>query len=162
MLTPADLQAFMHRHDMVGEVLILDTPTPTVEAAAAAVGTHLENIVKSVLFTIGSRRVLAVTCGTKPIERRAIAARYGVGRKRVKLAPPETVLAVTGYPVGTVPPFGHLTHLETLIDPRVLEQEQVFAGGGGYNALVRLDPADIQRISRGQVLDLHTRPREVS
>jgi prolyl-tRNA editing enzyme YbaK/EbsC (Cys-tRNA(Pro) deacylase) len=148
----------MRRHAVTGEILILDTPTPTVEAAAAAVGTRVENIVKSVLFTIDERRVLAITSGTQPIERRAIAALYEVGRKRVKLAPPETVLAATGYPVGTVPPFGHPAPLETLIDPRVLEQTQVYAGGGDHNALVRLDPADILRLSSGQVLDLHTRP----
>jgi len=160
MLTPADLQVFMHQHTVAGEILILDTPTPTVEAAAAAVGTRVENIVKSVLFTIDERRVLAVTCGTDPIERRAIAILYGVGRKRVKLAPPEIVLQASGYPVGTVPPFGHPAPLETLIDPRVLEQAQVYAGGGDHNALVRLDPAEILRISGGQVLDLHARPRE--
>ena len=158
MLTPDELQTFMERHAVAGEILILDTPTPTVEAAAAAVGVQVESIVKSVLFTIYKRRVLAITCGTEPIERRAIAALYGVGRKRVKLAPPETVLAASGYPVGTVPPFGHPAPLETLIDPRVLEQDQVYAGGGDHNALVRLDPAEILRISGGQVLDLHTSP----
>lgn len=160
MLTPIDLQAFMGHHAVAGEILILDTPTPTVEAAAAAVGTKVENIVKSVLFTIDERQVLAVTCGTDPIERRAIAALYGVGRKRVKLAPPETVLHASGYPVGTVPPFGHPAPLETLIDPRVLDQNQIYAGGGDHNALVRLDPAEILRISGGRVLDLHALPKE--
>lgn len=158
MLTPADLQSFMGSHAVAGEILILDTPTPTVEAAAAAVGTFVENIVKSVLFTIDDCRVLAVTCGTEPIERRAIAALYGVGRKRVKLAPRETVLQACGYPVGTVPPFGHPAPLETLIDPRVLEQGQVYAGGGGHNVLVRLDPVEILRISGGQVVNLHVKP----
>ncbi len=160
ILTPADLKAFMRRHAVPGEILVLAVPTPTVEAAAAAVDAQVENIVKSVLFTIDGRQVLAITCGTEPIERRAIAARYGVGRKRVKLAPPEIVLATTGYPVGTVPPFGHPVQLETLIYPRVLAQTQVYAGGGGHNALVRLDPAEILRISGGLVLDLHARPEE--
>lgn len=158
MLTPTDLQSYMDRHDISGQILFLDVPTPTVEAAAAAVGTQPDKIVKSVLFTIGDRRVLAITSGTEPIERRAIAAHYGVGRKRVKLASAETVLAATGYPVGTVPPFGHLSPLETLIDPRVLIPPLVYAGGGDHNALVRLHPQDILRQTQGETLDLHSWP----
>jgi prolyl-tRNA editing enzyme YbaK/EbsC (Cys-tRNA(Pro) deacylase) len=104
------------------------------------------------------RSSLSITRGTRFIEQRAIAARFGVGRKRVKLAPPEVVLAVTGYPVGTVPPFGHQNPLQVLIDPAVLELDEVYAGGGDHNAMVRLDPQDILRINQAEILDLHTRP----
>ena len=92
------------------------------------------------------------------IEQRAIAARFGIGRKRVKLAPPETVLAVSGYPVGTVPPFGHKTPIQSLIDLQVLEMDEIYAGGGANNALVRLHPEDILRITHADILDLHNRP----
>ena len=159
MLTPADLDAFMERSDISGEIIFLDQPTPTVETAAQALGTDPEHIVKSVLFNIGDKSVLAITRGTRFIEQRAVAARFGVGRKRVKLAPPEVVLAVTGYPVGTVPPFGHRDPLQVLVDPSVLEVDEVYAGGGDHNAMVRVDPQDILRINQAEVLDLHTRPK---
>lgn len=158
MLKPADLQAFMDVNDIPGEIVFLDVPTPTVEAAAQAVGTNPSQIVKSVLFTTHQTHVLAIASGTLLIEQRAIAAHFGVGRKRVKLAPPETVLAVSGYPVGTVPPFGHKTPVQCLIDPLVFEMDVVYAGGGAYNALVRLHPKDILRITQAEVLDLHNRP----
>jgi prolyl-tRNA editing enzyme YbaK/EbsC (Cys-tRNA(Pro) deacylase) len=158
MLTPADLDTFMERAEISGQIIFLDDPTPTVETAAQALGTQPEHIVKSVLFTIDSESVLAITRGTRFIEQRAIAAHFGVGRKRVKLAPPEVVLAVTGYPVGTVPPFGHKNPLQVLIDPGVLELGEVYAGGGDHNAMLRLDPQDILRINHAEILDLHARP----
>ena len=158
MLKPADLQAFMDVNDIPGEIIFLDVPTPTVEAAAQAIGTSPSQIVKSVLFTTHQAYVLAIASGTLLIEQRAIAAHFSVGRKRVKLAPPETVLAVSGYPVGTVPPFGHKTPVQCLIDPLVFEMEVVYAGGGADNALVRLHPRDILRITQAEVLDLHNRP----
>jgi prolyl-tRNA editing enzyme YbaK/EbsC (Cys-tRNA(Pro) deacylase) len=154
MLTPTDLQSFMDQNAIPGEIIFLDKPTPTVETAAQALGTSPEHIVKSVLFTIGDERVLAIARGTQHIEQRAIAARFGVGRKRVKLAQADTVLAVTGYPVGTVPPFGHKLPMQILIDPGVFEVPEIYAGGGAHNAMVRLNPHDIQRTTQAEVMGL--------
>jgi len=158
MLTPSDLQTFMDENDIPGEIVFLNTPTPTVETAAQAVGTDLEHIVKSVLFSFNEGHALAIASGLGLIDRRAIAYHYGIGRKRVKLSPPEIVLAVTGYPIGTVPPFGHRNPVNTLLDYRVLEMNVVYAGGGAHNTLVRLDPVEILRITGAEVMDLHNPP----
>jgi Cys-tRNA(Pro) deacylase len=156
ILTSTDLQTFMDQNGIPGEIIFLETDTPTVESAAQALGTDPEHIVKSVLFTIGDERVLAITTGTQFIEQRSIAERFEVGRKRVKLAPADVVLAVSGYPVGTVPPFGHKRPIPTLIDRRVLDVPEVYAGGGAHNAMVRLHPEDILRITQAEVLDLYS------
>ena len=150
----SDLQTFMTQHGIHGEILHLDTPTPTVETAAHAVGTHPDQIVKSVLFLINGEPVLAIACGTARIDRRVIAAQYKVGRKKVKLADPETVFQTTGYPAGAVPPFGYHHPLPTLLDPRVLDNNQVYAGAGQENALARLSPEDILRTTQADVVDL--------
>jgi prolyl-tRNA editing enzyme YbaK/EbsC (Cys-tRNA(Pro) deacylase) len=94
------------------------------------------------------------------VDRRVIAARYGVSRRKVELADAETVLAVTGYQIGAVPPLGHRKPLPALMDQRVLDQTQVYGGGGEGNALVRLDPADIQKHIQAEVMDLHTPPKK--
>ncbi len=148
----------MDQREIPGEILILDAPTPTVEAAAQAMGVQPRQIVKSVLFTVHDEGVLTISCGDQLIERRVIAALFGVSRKRVKLAPPDVVLNLTGFAVGTVPPFGHRTQLRTLLDPRVLALDEIFAGGGTHHALVRLNPQDIAKITQAEIIDLHTRP----
>lgn len=157
-LGPTDLEAYMQENDIPGEILHLDVPTPTVAAAAQAVGTQPERIVKSILFLVAGLPVLAITCGQIYVDRRALAGVYSVGRKKVKLANPETVLKETGFEVGAMPPFGHRDPLPTWIDERVLEQPEVFAGGGAENALVRLAPADIVHVTQARVLDLLTAP----
>lgn len=159
MLTPNDLLKFMEKNTIAGEILFLDAPTPTVEAAAMALNTQPNRIAKSVLFTLPEGTVLAITCGTSLIEQRALASAFGVGRKKVKLADPKTVLQMTGYPVGTVPPFGHPQPLRTVIDPRVLEHALIYAGGGEHNAMLRLDNSqDIVRVSDATILNLHDLP----
>ena len=164
-LGPLDLQSFMATHLIPGEILHLSVPTPTVETAAQAVGVRAEQIVKSILFLVNDASaaqafmpVLAIACGTAHVERRAIAARYGVGRKRVKLASPEEVLAISGYEVGAMPPFGHRQPLPTLLDCRVLDLPEAYAGGGAENALVRLDPHEIARVTAAEVMDLISMP----
>jgi prolyl-tRNA editing enzyme YbaK/EbsC (Cys-tRNA(Pro) deacylase) len=159
-LGPTHLADFMRANDIPGEILHLDVPTPTVETAAAAAGSEPDNIVKSLLFYVGEGSVLAITCGPAHIERRAIAAHFQVGRKKVKLADPQTVLKETGYQVGAMPPFGHYSPLPTLIDKRVLEKEQVYAGGGSEQTLLRIAPETILAVTQAQVLDLLVPPKQ--
>lgn len=150
-----DLQAFLQARGIPGEILHLEVPTPTVESAAVAVGAAPEQIIKSILFLVDGRPVLAVACGTSAIDQKAIAQYFGVGRKRVKLAPPEQVLETSGYEVGAMPPFGHRQPLSTLIDVQVLELSQAYAGGGAENALLHLNPRNIQLATGAVILKLH-------
>ena len=149
-----ELTEYMHSHNILGEILHLDVPTPTVETAAQAVSVKLEQIIKSILFMVDGQPVLVIACGKSTIDRRAIADLYGVGKKRVKLATPEMVLEISGYEVGAMPPFGHRIPLSTLIDRNVLDVPEAYAGGGAENALVRLNPQDILRATGARVLDL--------
>ena len=148
----------MRQHAIPGEILHLDAPTPTVETAARVMGVQEDQIVKTLLFLINQKPLAAVTCGTARVDRRAIAARFEVGRKRVKLASPTQVLEITGYPAGALPPFGHLHPVPTLLDRRVLSHTTVYAGGGAEDALVRLSPQDIARHTQAEVVDLLSPP----
>lgn len=159
-LTPSDLQSFMVRENIAGEVLVLDVPTPTVVAASQAVGAKLGTIIKSILFTVNGDPVLAIACGLDKIDRRAIAAQFGVGRKRVKLASQQEVQEVSGYEVGGMPPFGHSQPLPTLVDRRVAENQIVYGGGGAENALLRVSPQDVIRVTHAKVLDLLSLPNK--
>jgi Cys-tRNA(Pro) deacylase len=153
-LDAKDVARWIEAHQVEAEVVHLATHTPTVELAAQAVGTDPERIVKSLLFLVEGRPVVVVACGVGRVDQRAIASWFGVGRKRVRLASPAEVLAATGYPIGALPPFGHRQPLPTLIDRRALIHPEVYAGGGSIDALVRLNPADIQRLTEAGVADL--------
>jgi prolyl-tRNA editing enzyme YbaK/EbsC (Cys-tRNA(Pro) deacylase) len=155
-LNSRDLESYMQGNGIDGEILRLDSPTPTVDSAAQAVGCLPEQIVKSILFLVDGAPVLAVACGPRRVEARALARRFDVGRKRVRLASPPQVLEITGYEVGAMPPFGHREPLPTLLDPLVNNQSEVYAGGGGENALLRITPSEIARAAAAEMWDLHT------
>jgi prolyl-tRNA editing enzyme YbaK/EbsC (Cys-tRNA(Pro) deacylase) len=144
----------MQAQGVQGQILHLDVPTPTVEAAAQAVSARPEQIIKSILFMVDAQPVLAIACGLSTIGRRPIADLFGVGKKRVRLATAQQVLEISGFEVGAMPPFGHRQPLHTLVDRRVLEVPEAYAGGGAENALVRLNPQEIQRVTGAEILDL--------
>ncbi len=149
-----DLWAFLQTRGIAAEIVHLDVPTPTVESAALAVGTEVDQIIKSILFIADEHPVLAIACGLSNIQRRAIADLLAIGKKRVKLATPEMVLEISGFEVGAMPPFGHRQPLNTLVDQRVLDFSDAYAGGGAENVLLHLNPQDILRVTGAKVLDL--------
>jgi Cys-tRNA(Pro) deacylase len=154
MLESSNLAVWIEENAIQADLIKLSVRTPTVEDAAEAVGTSPSQIVKTLLFIVDGKPLVAIACGTSRVDRRTIAAYFGVGRKRVKLAGAETVLEMTGYPVGAVPPFGLKQQIQTFIDPRVLEHAEVYAGGGAIDSLLRISPGEIARVTGAVVLDL--------
>lgn len=94
------------------------------------------------------------------IDVKQLANYLDISKKKVKLADPETTLEFTGFSVGAVPPFGYPSKFRTLIDSNVLEHEEVFAGGGAPDVVLRLAPSEIQRVTDAETLNLASREAE--
>jgi prolyl-tRNA editing enzyme YbaK/EbsC (Cys-tRNA(Pro) deacylase) len=153
-LTPNDLEAYLRENQIDAEIIRLDAPTPTVQDAADAVGVSPDQIVKSLLFLIEEHPVLVIASGLGRIDRRKLAARFEINRRKTHFADAETVQSLTGFPVGAVPPIGHRTELDVLVDPAVMAQDFVFGGGGSETALLRIDPQLIRKHTRSEVVSL--------
>jgi membrane protein len=149
-----DLARWIADNGVAAEVVHLPVETPTVQAAAAAVNVPPEAILKSLIFLAGGQPYVVIANGLAKVDRGKLSAHWGVGKKRVKLASSEKVVALTGYPVGAVPPFGHSTPSPTLMDPAVLNQPVVYAGGGGIRALVRLTPQELCRVVEPEIVSV--------
>ena len=154
-----DLELFLAAHGVAAEVVRLAEHTPTVETAAQAMGTSAERIAKSLLFLLDQGEndpvpILVIANGPYRVDYRSMADWVGLSRKRVRLADAAVVQAVTGYPVGGVPPLGHPRPLRTWMDRRVLAQPEVYAGGGAVDALLRITPAEIVRITGAETVDV--------
>ncbi|MCB0174266.1 MAG: YbaK/EbsC family protein [Anaerolineae bacterium] len=151
-LTSADLQQFIDAQHIEAEILVMAEHTPTVPDAARALQVEPEQIIKSLVFLVNDEPLLVINNGTALIDRRKVAARLDVGRKKVKFAGAEQALAITGYIVGSMPPFGHRQTLRTFIDPAITELEVIYGGGGDIDAMLRLTPAELLRVTEGEVL----------
>ncbi|MDX1615670.1 MAG: YbaK/EbsC family protein [Candidatus Promineifilaceae bacterium] len=154
MYNSTDLIRYINRHGIAAELVRLEQETPTVTAAAAAVGVQPDNILKSLLFLADDTTRLVIASGTDRVNYKALADYLGVSRRKLRLARPAEVVEITGYPVGTVPPFGHRQKSVTLVSQRVLDQDVVFAGGGEIDALLRLSAAELLRVTDAEIVAL--------
>jgi len=152
------LERFIQSQGIQARIVRLNIPTPTVDSAAKAVGTNVDQIVKSLLFLIEGKPILVISAGTNRVDRKKIAQHFGVGHKKVKLADPQTVIAVTGYEVGAVPPFGHSQKLDVILEESIFTQELIYAGGGSIEVLLEIKPEEILRVTGATLLDLHMEP----
>ena len=62
----------------------------------------------------------------------------------------EEILKKTGYPCGGTPSFGY--NAEFLIDPKVMEKEIVYTGGGSENSLVKILTKELQKSNNGKIV----------
>jgi prolyl-tRNA editing enzyme YbaK/EbsC (Cys-tRNA(Pro) deacylase) len=145
------LQHFIDVQNIAATILPLAEHTPTVPDAARALRVEPEQIIKSLVFLVKVEPLLVINNGLTKVDRRKIADRLGVGKKQVKFASAEEALAITGYIVGSMPPFGHRQQLRTFIDPAILAFETIYGGGGDLNAMLRLTPAELLRVTEGEL-----------
>jgi Cys-tRNA(Pro) deacylase len=151
-LTSIDLQHFIDTHQIEATILPMSQHTPTVPDAARALGVAPEQIIKSLVFLIRGEPLLVINNGLAKVDQRKVAVRLGVGKKRVKFANAEQALEITGYVVGSMPPFGHRQKLRTFVDPAITELEIIFGGGGDINAMLRLTPTELLRVTGAEVV----------
>ena len=137
------LVLFMKKQGVDAEHLVFDESCHSVEEAAAAAGVRQDDFVKSICM-IGrtGNLIVAVVKGEDRADRRMVGEL--LGEKPPRLAKPDEILECTGYPCGGTPPFGFAAAF--IIDERVLEREVVYAGGGTPTSLIKVRPADIERL----------------
>ncbi|MGD2000891.1 MAG: YbaK/EbsC family protein, partial [Desulfobacterales bacterium] len=125
-LNRTDLQTYIDTHRLQAAILPMETHTATVAEAAAALGVSSRLIIKSLLFLAGEQPILVINNGPARVDRKKLAAFLGMNRKQVKFANAQQALSITGYVVGSMPPFGHRQPLRTLVDRAVAAWHTVY------------------------------------
>jgi prolyl-tRNA editing enzyme YbaK/EbsC (Cys-tRNA(Pro) deacylase) len=115
----------------------LETPTRTVQEAAAAVGCDPAQIAKSLVFVADGEPVLCVASGAHRVDLEKLCDAIDCAEARQ--ASPDEVRAATGYSIGGVPPFAHGLH-RVIFDEALLRHERVWAAGGDGCTLFEIDP----------------------
>ncbi len=149
-MNSGDLQRFIDAHGIQAVILPMDQHTPTVPDAARVLGVDSGQIIKSLVFMIKDEPVLVINSGQARVDRRKLAAYLTIGRGQVKFAAPDQALAITGYIVGSMPPFGHRRKLRTVVDTAVSGLGTVFGGGGDIDAMLQLTAAELLRVTSAE------------
>lgn len=125
--------------------------TATADDAAAAIGTSVGRIVKSLVFMAGDQPVLVLASGPNRVDLEKVGRLLD---KPITRAKADQVKALTGFSIGGVPPVGHAQRLSTLVDRDLLQYDEVWAAAGTPNTVFSLSPKDLVRITDGRVEDV--------
>ncbi len=131
--------------------------TRTAVEAAAAVGTTVGQIVKSLVFLAGDEPVMALVSGANRLDQALLAAHVG---QPVRRASAGDVRTATGYAIGGVPPVGLVRPLAVYIDRDLTAYETVYAAAGTPHTVFPIASAALVRATGGVVLDLAAQERE--
>jgi Cys-tRNA(Pro)/Cys-tRNA(Cys) deacylase len=143
------LLLFIEEHDIQAEHLSFEQSCRSVAEAAQAVNASPEDLVKNIcLIDTHGQPVIAIVKGEDRVSTSRIAQALTIDPPRMATA--EEILEKTGYPCGGTPSFGYQATF--LIDPRVMEKEVVFTGGGSETSLVKIAPQELVRANKGTVV----------
>jgi prolyl-tRNA editing enzyme YbaK/EbsC (Cys-tRNA(Pro) deacylase) len=128
-----------------------DESTATAEQAAAAIGTQVGSIVKSLVFVAGDEPILVLVSGSNRVDTARLGQLLGAPIKRANA---DRVREVTGFAIGGVPPIGLATTLPAYMDRDLLAYERVWAAAGTPTSVFAVDPHTLARIAGARVVEL--------
>jgi prolyl-tRNA editing enzyme YbaK/EbsC (Cys-tRNA(Pro) deacylase) len=133
------------------QVVELPASTRTSAEAAQAVGCQVGQIAKSLVFKAlhSQRPVLVIASGANRVDEKKIEALISEPAGK---ADADFVRQRTGFVIGGVPPLGHSEPLVTFIDQDLFNYVEIWAAAGTPNAVFRLAPDDLVRMTGGQVV----------
>lgn len=145
------VQDALSKLGMTLQVVELPASTRSAAEAALAVGCLLGQIVKSLVFRASEsdRPILVETSGSNRVAENLIASLIG---EPICKADVEFVRQRTGFVIGGVPPLGHSEQLVTFIDRDLQQYTEIWAAAGTPNAVFRLTPEDLVRMTGGQII----------
>jgi len=136
-------------------IVALSQSARTSADAARAVGCRVDQIAKSLVFRAEKtqRAVLVIASGANRVDEMKVTALLAepIGR-----ADADFVRARTGFAIGGVAPIAHAEPLAILIDEDLLQWPEIWAAAGHPNAVFRLTPDDLVRMTGGRVASVRT------
>lgn len=128
----------------------LPASTRSAREAAEALGCQVAQIAKSIVFEAPrtGRGVLVVASGTNRVSESTIERHLG---EPVVKASPDFVREKTGFAIGGVAPCAHVTKMAVFIDSDLFEMTELWAAAGTPNAVFRLKPQELLRLTQGTV-----------
>lgn len=143
------VRAFLSAHELDGDIIEFEQSTKTAQQAADATGCELGQIVKSLVFLVGDRPVVALVAGDRRGDAEAIAAL--LGGNEAHFAKADAVRAATGYAIGGVSPFDLPDEVTVLADDSLCRFEIVYPAAGTPTSMVRMRLEDLIEVSKARV-----------
>lgn len=143
------LKKYLQEKGINAEHYVFKDTCHSVEEAAAVTNSSPKDFIKSICMVDNKGGLIVAIVGG---EDRASTSRVAkaLDMETPRIATPEEILELTGYLCGGVPAFGYQAVF--LIDPKVMEREYIYTGGGSPYSLTKISVKTMQEINNGRVM----------
>lgn len=143
------LKQYLLENRVEAEQYIFTDSCHSVEEAAASANASPKDFVKSIcMINCNGSLIVAIVKGEHRASTSRVAKALNIEIPRI--ATEEEILEKTGYICGGVPSFGYQAIF--LIDPKVMENEFVYTGGGSPYSLTKISTILLQELNKGQII----------
>jgi len=138
------LKKFIRDNGINAEHIRYEKSLHTVQDLLEVTGLDLELITKTMIFKNKEGKTIAAMV---PAKFRVSSTRIGEVLKAEppEMTNPDEAYERTGYPVGGMPCFGYDSIL--IIDPKVIEKEYVYTGGGSEFSVVKISSEELKKLN---------------
>ena len=130
------------------KVIELSESARTAQQAAEALGVDQGAIVKSLVFTVGTRYVMALVAGDHQCREDQLPRIFNLEGQVVR-PPADLVRAVTGFSIGGVAPVGLVSKLPVAIDASLKRFDKIYPAAGHPNALFDTTITELKALTGG-------------
>jgi Ala-tRNA(Pro) deacylase len=133
---------------------------PTFRAGdeAEAVGLPAGRTAKTVVTVERGTIRLAVIPASRRLDLQRMREAVGAGRHLRLATEAELAAAFPDFEVGAVPPLGRLIGLDEVVDPLVIEHDEILAAAGDHAHGMLVDPARLADVTGARIADVCVRP----
>jgi Cys-tRNA(Pro)/Cys-tRNA(Cys) deacylase len=132
--------------------------SPSTEKGAAAVahalGFRERQMIKTLVFQTDKSEKALIMVGA---DQNAISGKLkkALGSRNISMAPPDVVQEVTGYVVGSIPPFHWQPEgFRNFLDESLMAEEQLGVGAGVWGNEIIMTPANLVLATNAIVVNL--------
>ena len=147
-----EVRQFLNAHGVETQIQSFTDSTENAYLAAQALGVDIGQIVKSVLFLADGEAVLVLMSGDMNVNTKKLKKLLGV--KKVRIADAETVVSVTGYPVGAVPPVAHRQIMRTYLDESLKRFSTIYPAAGTTKNMFSTNFDELLQLTAAQIVDV--------
>jgi Cys-tRNA(Pro) deacylase len=147
-----EVREFLETQGVETQIHSFTDSTENAFLAAQALGVLQGQIVKSVVFLADAEPLLVLMSGDMNVHSSKLKKLRGA--RKVKMADPDTVLAVTGYKVGGVPPVAHRQAIPTYLDESLKRFSDIYPAAGAANNMFPTTFDTLLSLTKAQVVDV--------
>lgn len=152
MKLSVDVHNYLQNQDVQHEFFIMETASKNAEHAAAILGLKPKEVVNSNIVLVDNKPINIIIPSSQRISLQKLRELFP--NSIIEVAGDKETVETTGYTVGATPPVAHKIKCRTIIDQNCMDLDILYTGGGEPNAMLKIRPVDLQRLTEAEVFDV--------